>query len=281
MKKIPELGTVLFIALIALTACTARRTDRFTTECGKPEIAVLGVFHFDDPGLDVVEQRHHKEILSDEGQQELEALLDRLEQFRPTKILVEADVKDDSLLQVRYESYLKRELKADANEIVQIGFRLAERLGQTKVWAVDSPMWFAEEKDSLLFDDDYRRKFPMSLHHDYEPLYEEMDSLKTALPLVEYLHYMNRPDIRLAMHEVYLTNYAPVGAADNYVGADVVSNWYRRNLRIYANTCRVAETQETDGCRLLLVIGAGHSYLLNRFFQDSPDFEVAEITEIL
>jgi hypothetical protein len=44
---------------------------------------------------------------------------------------------------------------------------------------------------------------------------------------------------------------ATVGSAKNYVGADVVSDWYKRNLKIYANLSRIAEPND----RILLIIG--------------------------
>lgn len=227
----------------------------------------------------MVEQQNVKDVLSPQGQTEIGELLERLEKFRPTKIVVEWDIKSDSMLRCRYEDFMSDRFELSSNEIYQLGFKLGKRLGLPKIWAVDSPLWFAQEKDTLLFDDGYRSRYPVALRHDYEPFYREMDSLKMVLPLPDYLKFLNRADIQLKEHQVYLTKYAPVGAADNYVGADVVSNWYKRNLRIYSNICRITDFTKEE--RILVIIGAGHSYLLNRLFDESPDYTVVTAEEIL
>lgn len=244
-----------------------------------PKIAILGVFHFSNPGFDVVKQKHVKEILSIQGQNEIETLLDYLEKFQPTKILLEWDVKKDSLLNRRYEEYMNNKFQLQENEIYQIGFKLARRLGHTKLWAVDSPMWFAEERDSLLFDESYCSLYPLPYRHNYDSFYEEDDSLKIALPLRNYLKYLNSTDIQQKMHQIYLTKYANVGVRDSYVGVNVVSNWYKRNLKIYANICSITDYKSEE--RLLVIIGAGHVHLLNQFLDDSPDYKVVSITDLL
>lgn len=270
---------VLFIMLCSFTSIVYGQICGGEVERDKVHVAVLGTFHFSNPGMDVVEQHNVKDVLSSQGQKEINRLLKLLESFRPTKILVEEDIKNDSLLERQYREFIDGTFHLNANEIYQIGFKLAKRLGHSKVWAVDSPMWFAEEKDSLLFDDDYCSKYPVSSRYDYDPMYDEMDSLKAVLPLPEYLVYMNNKDIQLRMHQVYLTRYAPVGANDNYVGANVVANWYKRNLKIFANICNMTEFGDSE--RLLIIIGAGHSYILNQLFSDSPDYHVIKIEDIL
>lgn len=270
---------LLVILFCSVTWLAAGQNSRSESAFGKVPVAVLGTFHFSNPGLDVVEQQSVKDVLSPQGQTEIEALLDLLEKFRPTKIVVEWDIKEDSLLCRRYEDFINDRFELSSNEIYQLGFKLGKRLGHPNIRAVDSPMYFAHEEDSLLFDDDYRSRYPVALRYDYEPFYRETDSLKAVLSLPDYLKLLNRADIQLKEHQAYLTKYAPVGAADNYVGADVVSNWYKRNLRIYANICRITDFTKDE--RILVVIGAGHSYLLNQFFDESPDYTVVTVDEIL
>lgn len=248
-------------------------------EYKKVQIAILGIFHFSNPGFDIVKQQHVKDILSTQGQKEIDVLLERIKKFQPTKILVEWDIKDDSALNAQYEEYINGQFHLKENEIYQIGFKLAKHLGHAKLWAIDSPMWFAEEKDSLLFDENYCNMYPLSQRHNYDSFYEEDDSLKMALPLQDYLKYLNNINTQLKLHQVYLTKYANVGAQASYVGVNVVSNWYKRNLKIYANICSITDYKEDE--RLLVIIGAGHVHLLNQFFNDSPDYKVINITEIL
>ncbi len=69
-----------------------------------------------------------------------------------------------------------------------------------------------------------------------------------------------------------------VGFPDHHIGADLVGEWYKRNLRIYANVWRAV--QEGDD-RVLLMIGQGHVWTLRQFFRENPDFEVVPVDELL
>lgn len=69
-----------------------------------------------------------------------------------------------------------------------------------------------------------------------------------------------------------------VGFPDHHIGADLVGEWYKRNLRIYANAWRAAEPGSE---RLLLMMGQGHVWTLRQFFRENPDFEVVPLDEML
>ena len=63
---------------------------------------------------------------------------------------------------------------------------------------------------------------------------------------------------------------ARVGLGDQYPGANWVSHsWYDRNLKIYVNLTRIAESADD---RILLIIGAGHVYLIQQFLEESGDY---------
>jgi hypothetical protein len=51
-----------------------------------------------------------------------------------------------------------------------------------------------------------------------------------------------------------------------YVRADLVTNWYKRNLRILTNLNRVTEVGKD---RVLLLIGSGHLAILRQLANDS------------
>lgn len=69
-----------------------------------------------------------------------------------------------------------------------------------------------------------------------------------------------------------------VGFPDHYVGADLVGEWYKRNLRIYANLLHYLE--ETDR-RAVVLIGQAHVWPLRQFFRANPRFEVVPVEEVL
>ena len=80
-------------------------------------------------------------------------------------------------------------------------------------------------------------------------------------------------------HQAYLTETALTGAGDNYIGADAVAWWYRRNLRIFANAYDLTNFDKEE--RVLLIYGSGHVWQLRQLFTDSPDFEYLEINDYL
>jgi hypothetical protein len=78
-------------------------------------------------------------------------------------------------------------------------------------------------------------------------------------------------------HQIYLMT-TRVGKDNEYPGVELVSEWYKRNLLIFANIARLVDsTQE----RLLVIYGQGHAHLLRQFIRDSPDMELVETNRFL
>jgi hypothetical protein len=253
----------------------------------KAKAMVLGVFHFDDPGLDSYKPKYPFNILDERRQKELELLLVSMSEYKPTKILLELDrIELDSIINIRFQNYLIGVFNIDdkSNEIYQIGFRLAKKLGHKKVYCSDAAAeWFGVELDWDNYDTDAYLKskgqYEKVNRYDYQAFYERSDSLKTVIALTDYLAILNNPDDRLKDHQAYLTTSVLEGAGDNYVGADAVAKWYRRNLRIFANAYDLTDFAKEE--RLLLIYGSGHVWQLRQFFIDSPDFEYVEANDYL
>ncbi len=65
---------------------------------------------------------------------------------------------------------------------------------------------------------------------------------------------------------------AEVGKDDDYKGADMVADWYERNLKIAVNIRRIAK----PGDRIFVLIGAGHCKLLKEFLSQTPGYVVVD-----
>jgi len=253
----------------------------------KSKAMVLGVFHFDNPNLDSYKPKFPFNILEDKRQAELDTLLSKIAEYNPTKILLEwPRIKMDSITNERYQNYLggSFDITDKANEVYQIGFKLAKKLGHNKVYCSDaSADWFGVELDWDNYNEDAylksRGQFEKSNRYDYESFYELGDSIKSVQTLTEHLYFTNRPKNRLKDHQVYLTENVLEGAGDNYLGADGVARWYRRNLRIFSNAYDLTDFDNEE--RLLLIYGSGHVWQLRQFFNDSPDFDYVEPNDYL
>lgn len=69
-----------------------------------------------------------------------------------------------------------------------------------------------------------------------------------------------------------------VGFPDHYVGADLVGEWYKRNLRIYANLLHYLDPGDR---RAVVLIGQAHVWPLRDFLRANPRFEVVPVREVL
>jgi hypothetical protein len=253
----------------------------------KANTMVLGVFHFDNPGLDSYKRKFSFDILEDKRQKELDTLLEKMAEYNPTKILIESNrIKSDSIINDRYSKYLKGTFDIDdkSNEVYQIAFKLAKKLGHKKVYASDaSADWFGVELDWDNYDEDaYLKKlgqFEKTKRYDYESFYQLDDSLKTVQSLTQHFISINDLENRLKDHQAYLTETILIGAGDNYLGADSVAKWYRRNLRIFANAYDLTDFDQEE--RLLLIYGSGHVWQLSQLFTDSPDYNYVEVNKYL
>ncbi|MDH4474626.1 MAG: DUF5694 domain-containing protein [Fluviicola sp.] len=253
----------------------------------KAKAMVLGVFHFDDPGLDGYKPKFAFNILEKKRQEELEILLNQIAEYKPTKILVEWDrIQSDSIANERYQEYLNGTFSIDdkRNEVYQLGFKLAKKMGHKRIYCSDaSAEWFGVELDWDNYDIEAYLKskgqYEKSTRYDFQSFYEWSDSLKTVQTLTEHLAMLNSPKNRLKDHQAYLTEIILEGAGDNYIGADAVAKWYRRNLRIFANAYDFTDFDKEE--RLLLIYGSGHVWQLKQLLTDSPDFEYVELNEYL
>ena len=285
-----RLLTVLLMASGAALGQTAENTDAaevlrdvFNNGRRTPvPVLLLGTFHFKDAGLDEYKPQHDIDVFAPERQRELDDLADRLARFRPTKIAVERMPEAQEELDSRYQAYLDGEWELEANEIYQVGFRLAKKLGLPGVRAVDAHGRFLEPRvdpeayaKEHQLTDMLRNRYSMSFFR----LGQIKDQRKTEHSLRDHLLFMNDPTMLRASHGLYLQRSISLGMDDEFPVADgFISQWYNRNLRIFANLHRISDG-ESD--RILVIFGAGHMPLLRQFVESAAEFELVEVSEVL
>ncbi|MGH7568959.1 MAG: DUF5694 domain-containing protein [Gemmatimonadales bacterium] len=251
----------------------------------RAQVLVLGVFHFQDAGLDAYKPAVPFDIRAPARQRELEDVLSRLAAWRPTRIAVERLPERQARLDSLFAGYPGGGTDTLQNEIYQIGFRLAKRLGIPRVAAIDAPARFL---DSGLTREEWDRRHralrqgPLSATDwdaRFTALYRADDSAKAVRPLRETLLYTNSPERLAVGHGHYLVGDLLAGEPGEYFGADqFVSAWYNRNLRIYSNVVRLVRSPDE---RVLVIIGAGHAPILRHLLQSSPAVRLVEVSEVL
>jgi hypothetical protein len=232
---------------------------------------LFGVFHFANPGLDVV-KTDQINVMTEENQSYLDGLADRLAEFEPTKILLEFEPARDAELQARLVNYREGAYELPSNEVYQLGFRIAGRVAGATIHGFDerSVHWQAEPLFAYLEQNDAETQG--RLDRLYKQITEEMQEAHSTLSLRELLVLANDEDKdRVNRASYLLTNH--VGAKDNFVGADATASWWHRNFRMYAHIQRYAQ----PGDRVLVIGGQGHVAILRTLLDDDPDRVAVDI----
>lgn len=274
-----------FISLIGLAQVTDDPDDILVSKDGQPSVLLVGSFHFAYYNLDahVTKEEDQVNVLLPERQKEMEALVDHIARFKPTKIVVEAG-RNTGYLMYNYREYKSgvRELKA--NEIEQIGFRLLDRFGLDTIYGVDAwtlvgSLWDHKDSlvlrpilDSIYMDWDFRSDDDISKR--YSQWYDHTDSLELHQSLLQSFINMNSEKAYLRGYGSYLNGDFTLG---KYEGADALAmHWYSRNLRIYRNIQRVTTSPED---RILVIYGAGHMGILCHLFASDPAYRLVPFSK--
>lgn len=238
------------------------------------QVLVLGTYHFANPGLDVV-KTEVADVLSPGKQGEIAEVVEALVRFRPTKIAVEAPREWAPRLDSAYRAYRAGAYELPRNEREQLGFRLAARLDHPRVYPIDHPgefpfgavMEYARAHDPA---------FAGYVQRTVAEITAEENHRQREMSVGGNLRARNHPGTIARDHGLYL-RFASVGAGDAYVGADLVSKWYERNIRIFGNLQQIAE----PGDRILVIFGSGHSAILRELVRFAPGMQLVEALDYL
>jgi hypothetical protein len=261
---------VFSIVAAAQTAPARLPADRLD---GPPvaEVLILGSYHMDNPGRDIINMKAD-DVLAPKRQAEMRELLDTLARFRPTKIAIEAS--SDSQKIKTYGDYLagKHELSRDERE--QIGFRLARELKHSKIYAIDIDGDFP-----FLAVQDYakahgRDKELESLMGQVGKMVQEDNEFLTSHTILQMLLHTNSADAVRRDLATYAM-FAHFGEEYDYAGAELLTEWYRRNMRIHTHLMQIIE----PGDRVLVIYGRGHLGLLRQNVQADPTLKLRTIDE--
>lgn len=238
----------------------------------KPTLVVLGTYHMGTPGNNVINGKVD-DISTSERQQQIVELVEMLKKFKPTKIAVECDIEDDAKTQEIYDKYLAGKYELTKNETNQIGFRLAKDAGHKKVYCVD---WGIFPDDPLYNYGKYAAKdaeLDKFLKGVFQKIKKRIDAENERLfklAVTDQLILLNQPDRIEQDHQDYF-DLMRIGRGAEYVGANYLSWWYGRNMKILTNIIRMTDSPND---RILVIYGAGHNKLLNQLAKESDFYNV-------
>lgn len=270
---------IAFLVLGVAVATAANAASPSTCPAGATPLVILGSFHMEGSREDLV-SHSPADVTTPRRQAEIQAAVAQLAAFRPTKVAIESS-RTSTYWNDRYAEWRKGNGALGANEIEQVGFRLAKAAGLERLSPVDYPMWM----DGTTAAERHDPKPAMPAAEPESELtaavrrqLEADDARLAGTTIADFLAYLNSPARAVVNHRWdVMTNLAPGAGTSMYETTDYATNWYKRNLRIYTNLVDIAGPGE----RILLLIGAGHAHLLGQLAADDTRFCVTPVAELL
>jgi hypothetical protein len=262
----------LLLGVVLSSPAPAAPADPTASEA-RAEVLVVGVFHMANPGRDVFNAQVD-DVLAPKRQAEMVQAIEALKKFRPTKIAVERD-PGDSRLTADYADYLVGKHALTRNEIEQLGFRLAKELGHTSVYGVDADGEFPYARLA-----DYAKARDRSAEFEavagaWGKMVKAQDAYLASHSILETLRFVNA-DQRVTQDVQNYHRLVRFGEPWNWAGADLLSDWFRRNMRIYSNVLSLAQGPED---RVLVLFGSGHLGWLRSDFANDPSIRLRKLAE--
>lgn len=269
-----ELIMKWFIVLNLLILITSCSTVEKSAQDQKAKVILLGTFHFSNPGKDVVKNRVIN-VLEPESQKYLVELAKRISKFKPTAVLLEYNPKSEKKVNTQYAKYKESQYKLKANEIDQLGFRVAKLSGLERVFSFDERNigW----NGTKLYDQFKREpKIKELFDKKIKEMSEKENRLHLKNSLQDILKHLNREDVDQQNKGLYImTNVA--GVDQNFAGADASASWWHRNFRMLARI----QKHTKSGERILVIGGQGHTAVIKDLIKLDPTIEVVDINLFL
>lgn len=245
----------------------------------KTKVILLGVFHFNNPGLDLAKYKD-TDILSAKSQKEIQFIVDAIAKLKPTKVFLEGNTNYQPKMDSLFAKFLNGKLLSDKDETVQIGFRLMKQLNINKSYCVDAAGDLPA--DSLI------KTWQMSGQQNYFEEFmseikkvekEDSKNIEAGVSIVDRVRQMNTPEYRKKDLSMYSSGMMmKAGKPENFIGADVATAWYQRNIRIYSNVVR--ELSGDEEC-IFIMFGASHIPIIEHLFSLKDEFTIVNVPLLL
>lgn len=253
------------------------------------EVLLIGLFHFNNPGADLAKTDKF-DVMTPQSQKELEIISDKIKQFNPDKIFTEWNFDDQEELDSLYDLYLNNEYFEFAekkypenafykeNEIFQLGFRIAKKNNLKRVYGIDVEEEFPFDSVMIAIDKANQKELKQQIF-DRIKSFETMDNeYRKNHSLTELIINENSKEQRDLNLGSYISLFNPGGNADDFSGADLVTLWYKRNLRMYSLMQKLTEKSDD---KIVVILGAGHAALFKHFIDLDENYKVIELKDVL
>lgn len=259
-----------FLAVILIISFFACNTDKNEDDKNKAKIEnntsnKISVLNFGSIHLSGSTDAHSSftDINNPTVKADIKKIVDRLADFKPTIICVEIPPESTDFMNETYQKY-----KIDQNnrinyseEVNVIGLEVARLSGAKKIYGIDNPIGF-----------DYPSLISIANQNPSDSLYVQsiMDKYEklNKQPLLEQYSAINTKEYKAETFDFY--NFlATMHNPGNFEGADIIAEFYKRNLRMYTNFSDIPLNNDD---RVLIIMGATHTAYFDIFIGNSPKY---------
>ncbi len=276
---------IIFICLCCQNNNSKIVEENKSLETGNVKVNALliGTFHFanfNPKNNGDILQINIPDIFTDENQRELEHISQAIVDFNPDKIFVEYRYTKQHRLDSIYDTFIPANYKeASRNEIVQLGFRVGKILKHKRLYAIDYRTDFPY--DSLITQMKKAKQFNLIKKDSLE--LERIETFENKLfasgkTLSEILFHQNTNKRRKEDLNWYLSVANQGGNKNNFVGAYLASEWYRRNLYMYA---LIQKSLKEEDHKIMILGGSSHIGMFKDFIDKNPEWKTTELEELL
>ena len=266
-------------ALIAAPLCAQGAPEAQAKPDSDPkpvQIMILGTYHFANPGMDVV-NIDVDDVLAPKRQSEIADLANSLATWAPTKIAVENEAEPPTLSMPAFKDAASL-LTTSRNESIQIGYRVALKLGHTAVFGYDEqseagePDYFPLGQVQAFADANAKSDDLAALFAEVETMAAEQNENLSKQSIAESLFVHNDGDALARLHDRLYYSMLRFGNGKEQPGAELNAYWYMRNAKMFAKIDMIAQ----PGDRVLVIAGSGHATWLRHFAERMPGYELVE-----
>jgi len=264
------------LCLFSLVVLTAARGQETTL---RAEVMILGSYHMHNPGADVFNMKVD-DVLQPTRQVEIRKVVDQIKAFQPSMIALEIKrlTARDTTERANFQAFREGKFELTRWEGHQIGFRLAQELGHQIIYHIDEPGSFPFQQMLDYAESHDQTEWIYAKMAEKQASTEESNRGQSSETIGQQLFDMNTPGNIEEGHQIYV-GMCQIGKDGDFPGTDVLTEWFKRNARIFSNLYKITDGRKNE--RIVVIFGAGHSFLLRELVRIAPEFRLVEPNDYL
>lgn len=258
----------------------------------KKQILLIGTFHFNNPNADAVKTEDF-DITTTAAQLELAKITHQIAKFKPDRIFVEWEYNDQERLDSLYQLYLRDEYQAyidqtylnkpqydlyAKNEIFQLAFRAARKTNLKQVDGIDYTLAMPFDTVMNAIKDAGQDQVMSEISNFITTLAEDANHKRRTMNLTSLLLDLNTEASKKKNNSIYIKTLNRAGKLANFAGAYSVSEWYKRNLYMYALFQKKLQSSDQ---KAVIILGAGHIAIIEKFLKEDDSYEIVKLKDVL